>query len=282
MSESTSVALNVTSRDRVLFRSSLVAAGTFTCTPADAIFRDSGPIGAHSIVFPRTTVSIRHAGGPRFVSTPNQVNLYCRGQEYERQAIDPAGDRCDWFALDDSLVEEAAQSMQQAVTCDRPFSEPFRPADPEIVLAQRQLVKKLGTADALHIEEEVLQIVESVLREESSPVRFESGSSRQRDLVEGTKELLAVRLEERITTGEIAREMGTTPFHLCRIFRRWTGMSIYAWRQQLRTTVALERLRSGERLSNLASELGFASHSHFTLAFRKTFGLTPSDFRSDS
>ena len=38
----------------------------------------------------------------------------------------------------------------------------------------------------------------------------------------------------------------------------------------------LHRLDQGERtLSALALDLGFSSHSHFTTAFRRHFGVTP-------
>jgi len=39
-------------------------------------------------------------------------------------------------------------------------------------------------------------------------------------------------------------------------------------------------LPSADDLTSLALDLGFSSHSHFTLAFRRAFGCTPSQFRS--
>jgi AraC-like DNA-binding protein len=44
--------------------------------------------------------------------------------------------------------------------------------------------------------------------------------------------------------------------------------------------VALERLADPEtRVSGLAHELGYVSHSHLTSSFRQAFGLTPSAAR---
>jgi AraC-like DNA-binding protein len=44
--------------------------------------------------------------------------------------------------------------------------------------------------------------------------------------------------------------------------------------------MALERLDAGERdLTRLALDLGYSSHSHFTDAFRRSFGVTPSTAR---
>jgi AraC-like DNA-binding protein len=52
----------------------------------------------------------------------------------------------------------------------------------------------------------------------------------------------------------------------------------------LRLRAALPLLRERPRdLAGLALELGFSSHSHFTGAFRRDYGLTPSQLlRQDS
>ena len=48
----------------------------------------------------------------------------------------------------------------------------------------------------------------------------------------------------------------------------------------MRLRTALERAADpGADLTDLALDLGYSSHSHFTAAFRKAFGVTPSAFR---
>ena len=48
----------------------------------------------------------------------------------------------------------------------------------------------------------------------------------------------------------------------------------------LRLRAALERIADGEDVATLALALGFSSHSHFTSAFRRAFGVAPSQVRS--
>jgi AraC-like DNA-binding protein len=48
---------------------------------------------------------------------------------------------------------------------------------------------------------------------------------------------------------------------------------------QLRLARALVELPYSTDITSLALDLGFSSHSHFTLAFRSAFGCTPSEFR---
>jgi AraC-like DNA-binding protein len=55
---------------------------------------------------------------------------------------------------------------------------------------------------------------------------------------------------------------------------------MHGYRNQLRLRAALESLRDPRvDLSGLALDLGFSSHSHFTVMFRRSFGCPPSQFR---
>jgi AraC-like DNA-binding protein len=79
---------------------------------------------------------------------------------------------------------------------------------------------------------------------------------------------------------DLARALGTSESHLAHVFREETGSPVHHHLLHLRLAVALERLAAGEmRLSALALDLGFSSHSHFTAAFRKWLGLTPAAAR---
>ena len=49
---------------------------------------------------------------------------------------------------------------------------------------------------------------------------------------------------------------------------------------RLRLRASLEHLADGaDDLTTLALDLGFSSHSHFTAAFRQTYGRTPAEFQ---
>jgi len=62
-----------------------------------------------------------------------------------------------------------------------------------------------------------------------------------------------------------------------------TGQSITAYRHSLRMRLALDRLRDrGTDLTDLAYDLGYSSHSHFSAVFRRMFGTTPSRFRASA
>jgi AraC-like DNA-binding protein len=105
-------------------------------------------------------------------------------------------------------------------------------------------------------------------------------SQAHREQAEQTRLLLGERFAETLGLEDIARAVHSSTFHLARVFRRETGLAIHQYRNRLRLRAALERLVEQETdLTALALDLGFASHSHFSDAFRRAFSVAPSECR---
>jgi AraC-like DNA-binding protein len=80
---------------------------------------------------------------------------------------------------------------------------------------------------------------------------------------------------------DLAAQLDASPFHLARVFRAETGLSIHQYLLRLRMAAALARLGDDSiSISRLALDLGFSSHSHFTVAFQRLFGASPASVRS--
>lgn len=78
----------------------------------------------------------------------------------------------------------------------------------------------------------------------------------------------------------IARQVHSSPYHLARVFREQTGITLHRYRGHLRLAAALTALGDGcDDLADLAVRLGYASHGHFSGAFRAAFGCSPSAAR---
>ncbi len=83
-----------------------------------------------------------------------------------------------------------------------------------------------------------------------------------------------------ITTGldEIAGDAGMSRRTFTRQFRVETGVSFAEWRQQVCLLAAIERLGHGQPVTRVALDLGYASPSAFSSAFRRVLGTSPSRY----
>jgi AraC-like DNA-binding protein len=63
-----------------------------------------------------------------------------------------------------------------------------------------------------------------------------------------------------------------------RLFRRETGLSFVAWRQQACILAALPRLAAGESVTDTALELGYENPAAFTTLFKRVLGASPREY----
>ncbi|MGN7980300.1 AraC family transcriptional regulator [Burkholderia sp. 22313] len=76
----------------------------------------------------------------------------------------------------------------------------------------------------------------------------------------------------------VATDAGVSRRTFTRLFRAQTGVSFAAWRQQVCMLAAITRLSDGHPVTRVAFDLGYASASAFTSAFRRILGDTPSRY----
>ena len=274
--------------ERIVFESDVVCAGLFRCAPEDPIFPGGAPCSAHSIVFPREVAWIQHEGRPRFVADTSMATIYNRGQVYRRWSIGGRADRSDWLAFPDSVVRDAVTrfSGADADSPATPLRHESAPVDADLYARQRQLflaLEQQSGGDALAVEDQALGLLEAVLLSaygDQLPQRATPRVSRRTaEAIEFARFAIARDPGARHSLPSLARACELSPFHLCREFRRITRQTITTYRMQLRLRDSLERIAAGDDLSTVALDLGFTSHSHFSAAFRRTFGIVPSSLR---
>lgn len=275
--------------DRIVFDNGQVRIGAFRCGPGHPSFHDSGPARNYCFVFPRTAVEIQHQHERVFAANPNVVTFYNQGQIYRRNAISREGDRCDWFGMPLDVVQDVVRAFDPAVDArpEWPFRFTRGWADAGEYLWQRQIfdqVVKSTPAEPLAIEESVLYLLARVVRSAygaRTPAPYPLLRSRAREIVHHLERVMSERLGEQLTLRALAGEVGMSVYHLCRLFRRATGMSLHQYRQQLHLRWSLESVMESCRpIVDIALEAGFSSHSHFTSTFHREFAQTPSRIRA--
>lgn len=78
---------------------------------------------------------------------------------------------------------------------------------------------------------------------------------------------------------EWAKAVNATERTLLRRCQRDLGMSLAQWKQRLKVTTSLERLKAGTSVEAVAFDLGYSSSSAFISMFRKLTGETPDEYR---
>jgi AraC-like DNA-binding protein len=80
--------------------------------------------------------------------------------------------------------------------------------------------------------------------------------------------------------GELAAELGWSRRHFTATFREQLGMPPKALGRIMRFERAVERLRAGADLADLALDCGYYDQAHFNRDFREFAGATPTAFRT--
>ena len=273
----------------VRYRGCLVSITDVRCRPSTCRLSGEEETDNAEIVFPRSGVFVKHTGNQQVVADANQVLFFNANESYRISHPRVEGDDCTSFVFSASIAAEASASYPRVIGGDshRPYRLSHGLLGLETIIRQQRLRQRLGdpSANALEIEERALQLLNDVLADvdgqtsEGQRGRAETAQL-QRRWIDSVKLLIAERPEARLSLAEISRRVHCSPFHLSRIFRATIGSSIHQYQLRLRLALALDRLADGaEDLTELGLALGFSSHSHFTAAFQRAFGISPSRFR---
>ncbi len=266
--------------ERLLWSNPSISLGSFDAAPQDEDFETAGAIGDRpAIAFSRSSVGITQAKREPFVSDGTVAVLHNPRHPYRRFRVDRRGDHCEWVSVDAELL----LSLNGGLGRDprKPFTVPHVPLDRRTAALVRLVarhVREWTPPDELWVEEMLYEIL-SMLAPASQPRRTRATGRHDR-LAQSVRELLSSRPEQPWTVSTIAKVVGASPFHVCRVFRGRTGYTLHGYltEQRLRRSLTLLEQRQTD-LRAMAASLGFSSHSHFTAQFREAFGATPSRFR---
>jgi AraC family transcriptional regulator len=286
---------------RPLHASASVSVYDVLCRPQD---QQRGPEErplTHQIVFPRRGVFEFESRGEKLIADANRVLFFNRDQAYHVAHPAGSGDDCTVFAYGDRLLRDALEladprwldgSSNASSISGEALSQPFRfvhgLTDERMFLAHERLRRAVRAPhrQSLALDEAAVELLAAVLRGtygarglSSKPAR-PSTRRLHSEVVQRTSLFLATSFAEKASLDDVARAVHASPFHLARLFRRESGLSIHQYRHRLRLRAALARIADGETgLSALALELGFSSHSHLTDSFRLAFGMPPAQWR---
>ncbi|KAM3114336.1 helix-turn-helix domain-containing protein [Phormidesmis sp. 146-33] len=144
-----------------------------------------------------------------------------------------------------------------------------------------------GTTKRLFIEGKTLELMSLVIEQEQAIYLDRVGTIPVQKLSPGTIErvhyarnLLLQNLHEPPSIATLAKQVKLNECTLKRGFRACFGTTPFDYLREYRLEQARQLLEYGEmKVEEIAARVGFASRSHFAIAFKKKFGQNPKDYQ---
>lgn len=149
-------------------------------------------------------------------------------------------------------------------------------------IAEQILVSKGQTfADSLHYESLALDFLSSILTLNSSRTEncYPKRNRLVADRVDDAVDILRQEFIDPPSISALARRVGINECYLKKGFREKTGETIGGYIRYLRMKKAQELLESGKySVLDTAIFVGYSNLGHFSMAFKKMYGYSPSTF----
>jgi AraC family transcriptional regulator len=250
------------------------------------------PNPTNSIVLVRRGLFRRTRRDETLLADANHVLLFNAAEPSRFSHPLPGGDDCTILAVETHRALElvARHAPGDAEDPETPFRLGHGISSPRVARIHYELLALLREGNTTLVLDDALSVLaqESVravygvtAARRAAPAPSSRTRRRRRDLVEAVSMAIHNRLDSPPGLCELGRAFDCSPFHLSHVFRQTTGVSLRRYVQQLRARIAADRLAGGApNLTELALDLGYTDHSHFTNAFRREWGLPPSRFRA--
>jgi AraC-like DNA-binding protein len=200
-----------------------------------------------------------------FVASP-ALEFSCRhDEEYPR-------DRCLSLAYSD----EAVESARSAVALSR---APLRPLTNRQAFLRHEL-QRCAPGDEARVEALAGALLGSLAAPATrTPLYRPDRLAWYARRVERARAMIDACYAEPLSLSMLARDAGMSLFHFARIFAELEGRPPHRVLIDVRLAHAAARLRAGAGVTDTCFAVGFGSLSHFATAFRRRYGVRPSDLR---
>jgi len=112
-------------------------------------------------------------------------------------------------------------------------------------------------------------------------IEFEIPMPSDRRLVQIVDTLIS-NPSNNLTLNDWSENVGASERTLSRLFKKEVNLSFPQWRQRLRLISALRILEQDISIDNVAHQVGYQSCSSFIEAFKKSFKLTPQQYKANN
>lgn len=121
---------------------------------------------------------------------------------------------------------------------------------------------------------------EQVEQESNGQHKMNKVSRSDEERIYHARDLLLANAQEPLCLSDLARKAGINEFKLKSGFRKVFDNTVFGYLSDYRLDQAKQMMREGTHsFTDIADELGYSSLQHFSNAFRKKFGVSPSEVK---
>lgn len=253
-----------------------VTVAAVRCHGAGAAWSDPEPVGRFGLVLVRSGLFRREVDGAETVVDACAGYLHRPGS-VQRIAHPAGGDVCTSLTIGPAALDMLTGGV--ALPRDRTNAPVFTSS--AIDLEHRTLLARARAgADADELAERAMLVAGGVVAG-LVPHAVAAGvptRPRARRAIDQVRQ--AVADDPGVRLADLARITELSPYHLSRLFRQRSGVTIGRLRSRLKVRRALDRLAEGQcDLATLAADMGFADQAHLTREVRRETGRTPGELR---
>ncbi len=131
--------------------------------------------------------------------------------------------------------------------------------------------------DPMFLQMSSLYILQLLLYISKNEIPIKTVETYETALLKQAIEKMNSCLETNLSIAELASSMNISLSSLKRLFKKYTGMSVYKYYLTLKTRLATTLLQGGMSVGEVANRLGFSSPAYFSATYKREAGKNPSE-----
>jgi len=200
-------------------------------------------------------------------------------EEYECSHDHHGGDECTVLQIAPELLEDVARNVCGAAGPMLPV--PVVPPIADVAARMHVAWRAIEARESLDVDALAIDVASSVLRAWHGQ-RIPEPATRAQDFerVRAALTMLDTRCDEAWSLTALAAQVGMSPYHFARLFRRVAGVSPHRYLVEARLRRASALLVDTDRaVTDVALDVGFDDLSNFVRTFHRRVGQSPGAFR---
>ena len=100
------------------------------------------------------------------------------------------------------------------------------------------------------------------------------------NIIQDILEHIDSNLMEELSADNLAKKAAFSTYHFCRVFSWHVGYSVMEYIRLRRLAYAASELSTGKNIIDIAMDYGFETHSGFSKAFKRYYGVSPKEYKA--